>query len=180
MDKPNLSLVDIELDAKSYSDARQDLLDSVANFRDRLMQLKREELPTIKRKALIVARSKASGMARAESVPELFTKPRTYVFHGIKVGLTTSPGKLEVDDEDLAVKRIEELWPERAASLVKVEKSLIVAPIKRLPADELKLIGAQIEGAGDVLVYQAVDGEIEKLINKMIDEVVEAALEEES
>ncbi len=81
----------------------------------------------------------------------LFNRPRTVVLHGIKLGLQKGKGRIDFDDEDKAMQRIQRLLPEQAASLIGCKHFLVRAAIAMLPVADIKRIGGSVVGADDAV-----------------------------
>ncbi|KXK47989.1 MAG: hypothetical protein UZ05_CHB002002159 [Chlorobi bacterium OLB5] len=91
-ESPTMS--DIEALTKNYADARQRVVDRVTTMN--------EEIEAIKRKHMRWLKSDVSAAKEQESIlvnaisraKELFDKPKTQIFHGIKVGIRKLVGRL--------------------------------------------------------------------------------------
>ena len=174
------TLGEIETQCRNYEGASADLEALITALEEDLDAVKKKHLSKIKKQAAIVARLEANLHSTIEGAPGLFTKPRTITAHGIKVGLTTSPGKMEFDDEATVVAMIKKFRKDDADLFIRKTEEVNKDALKTLDADELKRIGCRIEGAGDVVVLKRVAGEVEKLINKLMTRMVEAMVEGEA
>ena len=99
----------------------------------------------------------------------MFQSPRTRVFDGIRVGVRTNPGVVEVGDEAAAIARIRATLSDRVDQLVRIRESLDRAAIRRLSAEELNLIGVRIVGDEEEIVAypvttDALEGWVEMLL----------------
>src|SRR6185295_14068513 len=79
--------------------------------------VKQKHLRQLKAQAGIVAACEAALHSAVENTPGLFQKPRTFILHGVKVGLTQSKGKLiwDMDDDELVAMlkrkfKADDLW----------------------------------------------------------------------
>ncbi|MBN1131186.1 MAG: hypothetical protein JXA71_19505 [Chitinispirillaceae bacterium] len=102
-----------------------------------------------------------------ESAPELFEKPRTQIFHNVKVGYKKGKGSIEIDNPDLTIELIRKNFPDAAENLITVMEYPRKTEIERLPASDLKKIACRIEGDGEVVVVKSIDGDTEKLIRAL-------------
>lgn len=163
---------------KEYAAARKVLSVRVQDLEDEIAQLKRRHLPGIK-KAVEVAKTYQARLAAAiEESPELFVKPRTVVFYGIKVGLEKGKGKIEIEDSDQVVKLIEKHFPDQADVLIKTSKKPVKKALAQLTVAELKKLGITVEETGDQIVIKPTDSEVDKLVSALLDEEVDEAKEE--
>lgn len=80
------SLTQIEARAKLYADARERLSGIVAGLNAGIEALKRAAIPDIKRAIASAATHHDHLRTMIEDAPDLFVKPRSVVFHGIKLG----------------------------------------------------------------------------------------------
>lgn len=153
-----------------YATARLALSEKMDVVNQELTAVKRRYLRSLRGLAdkALAARSDLSGAI--DGARELFEKPRTRVLHGIKVGLAKNKGRFECDDEAKTIALIRKhMNPGSAALLVNVTEKLNKAALNELDAAELKKIGVRVAGAGDELVIKPADGEIEKLVDALLE-----------
>ena len=153
-----------------YATARLALSEKMDVVNQELTAVKRRYLRSLRGLAdkALAARSDLS--AAIDGGRALFEKPRTRVLHGIKVGLAKNKGRFECDDEAKSIALIRKhMNPQTAALLVNVTEKLNKAALNELDAAELKRIGVRVAGAGDELVIKPADGEIEKLVDALLE-----------
>lgn len=138
-----------------------------------LEEVKSKHLRGLKRQAGVVARAEASLVSAVEAAPDLFRKPRTITIHGIKVGLSLSPGRVEWDDEESVIAAIRRYRKDDLDVLLQSETSIRKDALRALPAGDLAKLGCRIEGAGDQVIVKRVAGDVEKLIQKLTAKLVE-------
>ncbi len=168
-------LAEIELKAKAYADARELLTQRVVSLNDELALLKSRRLAGIKSALGEAAKVQAELKALIEAAPASFEKPRTQIFHGIRVGFRKGTGKVTFEDAAKVVQLIRKHFPEQADLLVKVEETPIKKAISDLPAADVKKIGCTIESTGDVVEIKPVDGEVDKLVTALLKEATDEA-----
>ena len=159
---------DIERQTKVYAEAREKLAGMVAELTAGLEALKRDRLPAIKRALQRAAEKEAELRAVIEGAPELFTKPRTVVMHGVKVGWMKGAGKIDFDDPDQVVALIKKKLPDQADVLVATTEKPVKKALQQLSVKELQSIGCQVEGTDDVVVIKAVDSDVDKLVTALL------------
>jgi hypothetical protein len=174
-----VTLAQIETGAQAYEAASATLEAMIAELERDLEAAKQKHLRDIKRQAGVVANREAELHSLVESAPGLFVKPRTITVHGIKVGFTTSTGRLDFDDEETVLSLIKKFRKEDAGTFIRCKESVNKDALKTLDAGELRKLGCVIEDAGDIVVLKRTAGEVEKLINKLIGKLVEAMVETE-
>lgn len=168
------TFADLEKQTREYDGQCVTIEDLVAALEADLEAVKRKHLPALKRQAGVVANRQAELQASIESAPGLFVKPRTITINGIKVGYTASVGSITWDDDATVIALIRELRKKEAAILIDTTEKPSKSALKTLKPDELKELGCRIEGDGDVVVLSRVAGDVEKLVNKLVEKIVEA------
>jgi hypothetical protein len=176
------TLAEIEKMTKDYADSREKLSNTVRLLEDKIETLKRQYLPGIKTQVGIAAAKKLDLKNSIEDSRTLFTRPRTVIFHGIKVGLQKGKGKIEFEKEqiDHIVRLIEKYFPEQAEVLIQTTKKPIKKALEGLSVAELKKLGIEIDDTGDAVVIKPTDSQIEKLVEKLLKEKDEETQEEEA
>src|ERR1700752_2925071 len=95
------TIKEIEALTLKFAAAHNDLASAVMAHEDEKRALARRNLVRIKR-LLEAAKERKAALADAiKESPELFVKPRTRVFHGIKVGLRRIEDTLEYEAEQV-------------------------------------------------------------------------------
>ncbi len=176
-----MSLDPIDAKARVYTEARERLAASVAELNDAIAALKRNQLPVIKRHLRRAFELENELRAMVEANPHLFTKPRTVVLHGVKLGYQKGAGGISFDDPDHVCKLIQKKLPELADVLIKNEPKPIKKALQQLTVQQLKAIGCEVEEAGDRVVVKAVDSAVDKLVTALLKGIAdEAGLDQEA
>lgn len=144
----------------------------IADLQADLEEVKAKHLRGLKRQASAVARAEANLIGAVESAPDLFVKPRTMTIHGVKVGFGQGKGKVEWDDEDSVLAAIKRYRKDDAAVLILTEESPRKDALRALPAGDLARLGCRITGAGDQVMVKRVAGDVEQLIAKLTEKLV--------
>lgn len=167
----NPAILPIEAAAQHYAAERSELAERVAEFEQEVQRLRLAYLPGIK----LHAAKAADLQSRLESLivqnKSLFNDPRTITLHGIKLGLQKGKGKISFDDPDKLVERIRAQLPKaQAESLLKVETTPILTALAQLDGTVLKKLGVTVTGTGDAVVIKAANGDIDKLVERILEE----------
>ena len=171
IEKPTSTLRDIENLGADYAGAIEDLGHTVAALDSAIRTIKAKSLPGVKRAAAKAAAAKARLKERVEASALLFGKPRTRIFHGVKVGFAKNKGSIEWRDEDAVIRRIKKLLPEDQVELLIRSKENVHKPaVYDLSASDLKRLGIEITGAGDQVVIKLMGSDIEKLVDAMLED----------
>lgn len=172
------TLATVELAAKQFAADRSELAAAVQTLETQLQFLKSAAMAGIKRRVEKAAESKVALANLVDANRQLFTSPRTIVFHGIKVGLRKGAGGIDWDDDAKVVARIEKLFPKSQAELlIKTTKKPIAKALEDLDVSDLKKLGCTIEDTTDQVVIKPVDGDVEKLVTALLKDAVEEATE---
>jgi len=174
------TLGEIEKLTKDYADARDSLSTTVRTLEEKMEALKRQYLPGIKRQVGIAAARKLDLANAIEDSKGLFVKPRTVIFHGVKIGLQKGSGKIEYDKSDIdrIVRLIEKHFPDQADLLIQTKKTPIKKALGNLTVADLKKLGVFVEDTGDAVVIKPTDSQIEKLVDRLLKEKDEETEEE--
>lgn len=159
---------EIEISAKVYARARSELTEKVAELNDEIEALKRRRMPGIRRKVEVATECREELAALVDAGRELFKRPRTRIFHGIRVGLAKARGTVFWDDKDAVVARIRKLLPDQAEMLIKVTETPRKKALADLPLADIKRLGVTVTDAGDEVVVKATDTEIDKMVDALL------------
>ncbi|MEX2524469.1 MAG: host-nuclease inhibitor Gam family protein [Gammaproteobacteria bacterium] len=160
---------DIEILAEEYSKAHDALADKVSQANAELQAVKRKYRHELKSLASNAANTKADLIAAIEESRELFRKPKTRTFHGIKVGLRKAKGKLKWTDAEKVVKAIKRVYDDQIGTLIKTTEKPNKDALEKLPAAELKKLGITVEDSGDQVVANPAEGEIDKMVDALLE-----------
>lgn len=169
------AITDIENRAKAYSEARTKVAEYVAELQSGIDALNRMHLPKLKRAVNRAAELAQQLRDQVAEAPELFEKPRTAIFHGIKVGFEKGKGAVDFDDDDRVVALIKKKLPDQADVLIKTTEKPVKSALKQLSVKELQSIGCTVEETGDQVVVRAVDRDVDKLVNALLKGATEDA-----
>ena len=166
------SLSDFEPLCADYNGECGKMEDMMAALEADLAAVKRRHLRALKRQAAVVAAREGELQRAVGACPGLFAKPRTAVLHGTKIGYATSVGSVVFEDEARVVELIGAHFKDRFDELVKTERTPRKEVLRTLTSTELAQLGCRIDGAGEFIVLKRMAGDVEKLINRLIDKLV--------
>lgn len=171
------TMQEIEKKAQHYAEARAVLAAQITALEDEITSLKRRRLSIIKKQVSAAKVAREALYVVINESAELFDKPRTQTFHGIRVGLQKGKGEIAFDDVDQVVKLIRKHRADDFDLLVKTTYKPIKKALANLPAAELKKLGIEVAETGDVVFIKDAAGDVDKLVNALlgdVDEEVEA------
>jgi hypothetical protein len=126
------------------------------------------EMPKLRKALAAATEAESDLMAIINDSADLFTRPKSVIFHGIKVGFKKGAGKIEWDDPDHVVRLIKKHFAEQADVLIITSEKPAKDALANLTAAELKKVGVTIEDTGDVAFARAVDGAVDKLVKALL------------
>jgi hypothetical protein len=169
---------DIERACKQARDCRLVLQVRAEALQEEIAAAQKRKLPGIRTAVAAVAKADAELLALLQAAPQLFAKPKSQVFHGLRVGYKKATGAIEFDDAGQVVKLIRKHFPERFEDLVKVKETPIKDALKNLTGAELQKLGIKIHSDGEVVfLADALDG-VDKLVKALL-KGADAAQEED-
>lgn len=176
MNTTPVTLTDIQTAAKKFADARARLGTAVTALNSQLEALKRQMMPHIKEQLANTASRMCELQHLIETNPGLFDKPRTQIFHGIKLGFRKGSGGIDWEDDTKVVELIRKHFTKPQADLlIKTTEKPIAKALADLDVTDLKKIGCTVESTGDVVVIRPVDSEVDKIVNALLKDALEAA-----
>lgn len=163
------TLAEIEQQAAEYAAARAALTDRVAILQAEIDALTRREMPCI-RQAVEAAASHHDLLHHAiEAAPDLFEKPRTQIFSGIRCGYMTGKARVEIPDEAETIRRIRAQLPaDQAQLLIAVSERVDKRAVADLTAADLKRLRIRVEPGADDIVIKPTDSAVDKIVAALL------------
>ncbi|WP_421793425.1 hypothetical protein [Hydrocarboniphaga effusa] len=163
------TLADIDAKAKNYRAARDLLGSRVQQLEDQMAAARRNADPLI-RAALTSAKAAENELQELlVASAALFRRPRTHVFHGVRVGWGLGKPAIEIPDQDNTLRLIRKhLSEEQIELLIATKEKLRKQALADLPGSDLKRIGVRVEPAKDGTVIKPVDSELDKLLDQLL------------
>ena len=168
MNAPVTRMELIERHAKAFADRHARLRDLVVALEEARDALMKNELPKIRRALAAAAEAEGQLKALVGDSADLFVKPKSLIFHGIKVGFAKGKGKIDWDDPDQVVRLIKKHFPEQADLLIITTEKPAKDALAGLTVGELKKVGVTVEGTGDVSFCRPVDSAVDKLVKALL------------
>jgi len=167
----------IQKKTQQYADARLALADVVRALHDQMELAKRDLLPQIKKAVAKTLDLESDLLAQIKQSPELFEKPKSLSFNGIKIGFQKGKGKLLFDDADLVIKLIKRHFPKQADVLINTTEKPVKDALSQLTVAELKTLSITVEGTGDVAFIKDTTSDVDKLVKALLKGAEEEAEE---
>lgn len=114
------------------------------------------------------AEAEADLEALLKASPSLFQAPRSVTVDGVKCGYRKEEDTLDWGDEDLVIKRIEDLHPELYDLLVREKKTLVADALAQLETRQLSKIGVRLVTGADRAFISIGDSDVDKLVKAIL------------
>lgn len=156
---------------EDYARERDDLAALVQEVQDEIDRITRRATPQIKARVRRVAEAHDRLRAEVEAHPELWRgKRRTVVVCGVRVGMAKGKGKIAWEDAGQVVRLIRRHFPEQADTLIRTREEPVRKALANLTVGELRKIGCDVEDTDDQVVIRPTDGQVDKLIQKLLED----------
>lgn len=163
----------IEAKAKSYAQARDKLAEIVTTLHDGMEALKRSHMADLKKAINRAAETSDALRALVEASPELFEKPKTAIFHGIRVGFQKGKGKISWDDAEEVVRLIHKHFPDELDDLITTTEKPAKEGLNELTAAQLKKLGITVDEGGNAVFIKPVDSAVDKMVKALLKGVMD-------
>ena len=167
------TLTDIELLTKTFADEHGQLAGIVGDMDAEFEKIKRKYLGALRAAVGRTAKAKLTLHTAIAGSPALFDKPRTQIFHGVKVGFQKGKGGIEFADADKVCALIRKTFGDDAIAYIRTTDAPDKKMLAELPVNELKKLGCTVADTGDVVVIKPTDSEIEKAVAALLKDAVE-------
>lgn len=158
----------LEQMTQRFAVARRILAERIGDLEDGIRRLKREQMEGIKAAVAEAKAARADLEAAVREQPDQFDKPKTRIFHGIRIGYRRTKSKAVAPDGPRVVQLIREKLPEMAEALIQRTEKPVMAALVKLNERQLARIGVYIEPGREEVVVQGTDTEVEKLVNGLL------------
>lgn len=158
----------IELSAKAFAGARDELASRLQALRDEIEAAKRRRLQGLKNSLERFRAAEGELRALVEGNRALFEQPKTRTFHGIRVGWMKQKGRVEIDDLEKVIELIRKKLPDLADVLIETSETVRKAAIADLTGAQIKAIGVTVTADSDAAFIKPVDDEVAKLLKALL------------
>jgi uncharacterized protein YPO0396 len=167
MSETTPTLAQIERTCEWYARTRDTLQSRIDAMQADIDQVKQRHLSGVRAALREVNTAEATLRAEVQQAPHLFERPRSAVFHGIKVGWQKGKGGIAWDDAERVIALIRKHLPDQVEALIRVREEPVKAALAELDAATLKRLGVHIVDAGDEVLVRATATDLDKLIRAL-------------
>lgn len=168
-DALNPDLIEIELLARKFSDEHNKLSGLAEDLETDIRDLKLRRLTRIRTVAGRTVAARSALIKKISTHPELFKKPKTREFFGIRLGYMKRKGSITFKDADVLVARIRKRFPDQADSLIATKETPIKSALQNLSGAILKSLGVRVEDDADEPFVKLRDGDVLKQVNAWLE-----------
>ncbi|MBW8034189.1 MAG: hypothetical protein FVQ79_00545 [Planctomycetes bacterium] len=165
-----MNIDDIEELTHEHAEAREALTEIVNKLESQVRAAKMKHRTALIQKLSIVRKTCERLSAAIEENSQLFQKPRTRIFHNIKVGMQKGKGKLNIPSLAKTLAKIKQLYDDESGVLINVKESINKKAVSKLSADALKKIGITISNTSDEVLIKTTDTDIDKLVDAFLND----------
>lgn len=158
-----MSLANIEGLCSKYSTAANALNDRVIKLNKKIETITQNAKAEIDELTKKCVQTRQKLHDAIDKNADLFEKPRTQIFSGIKVGMQAGAPTLEMDESktcELILKKM----PEQKTILIKTTSKPVATALKNLDNKQLKSIGVTRIDGKDSVVLKATDTAVNKSV----------------
>jgi hypothetical protein len=166
------TLLEIDKLTKEFADAWDSMGDTLRDLNQKQEALSRQYMPGLRKQERILAEKKDALETALKDSADLFTRPRSLVLHGFKVGLRKGSGALTWAKKATAkiVTLIKKHYPDRADLYIRTVEEPNKDALKPLSAAELMKLGITVGKTGDEPLIEPVESHVEKLMKLYLKE----------
>lgn len=159
----------LESCAKELAVHRAQLAQAVAQADEELRRVKDTWCEPLKKYSAKVAELEDELLEMVEDCPDLFDKPQSQEFDGVRFGWRKGKGTIVLPKAGAALKKLIgrirlKLKKAQRDAVLKVEVKVLKGPLARLDGDTLKKLGVKIEGADLAPFVSYPESDIEKSV----------------
>lgn len=162
----------IEQLTKEYAEAYALLEDYVKELQREIAAVKARKANKLKKLISTTAEAEAVLRAMLDDSPECFKKPKTHIFHGVKVGYKKQKGALSWQSVNAVIARIRKFFPDQEEILIRTTYTPDKDTLGKLEVKDLKKLGVNVKDAGDIPVIKLIENDMEKTVKALIKEAV--------
>ena len=125
--------------------------------------------PTLLRRANAAAAARDELEAALAAAPELFSRPRTRLLSGIRVGWRRPPARVEIPDEQRTVTAIRRRFGSESAQYLRERTNVVRAAVRGLPARVLAALGVTVVQPDDAPTIVPADSDLERTVTALLE-----------
>lgn len=167
----NPDLLAIEQLARKFADAHGALAGEADALETDIRDLKLRRMARLRAAARRTVAARGELVAAIAEHPELFKKPKTREFFGVRLGFMKRKGTIAFRDADALVAAIKKQLPDSAANLIQTKETPIKAALAQLSGAVLKRLGVSVQDDTDEPFVKVADGDVLKQVTAWLDSV---------
>ncbi len=169
------NLKDLETAAKEFSTKSRVLRNIKESLDAEIDEVKAKYIEELKKASSEAGESYQMLLTLVESSEELFSDKKSMSINNVKFGYRKKTGKIEIDNEEFTINKLQELFPENADMYLSKKISISKKALDSLTAAELKKIGVNVIQDSSEAFVKLTDDEVQKLIDALVKESAKMA-----
>lgn len=170
-----VNLKDLETAAKEFSIKSRVLRNIKESLDAEIDEVKSKYIEELKKASSEAGESYQMLLTLVESSEELFSDKKSMSINNVKFGYRKKTGKIEIDNEEFTINKLQELFPENADMYLSKKISISKKALDSLTAAELKKIGVNVIQDSSEAFVKLTDDEVQKLIDALVKESAKMA-----
>jgi len=164
--QPAIDLHAIERAAVTLAGHRRALEAELQAAEEKLARVRQASAERLRQKVIDTAKSEAALIRLVERSPQLFVRPQSMEFDGVKVGWRKGKGRLELPETEKLIQRAEDLLtPAQRKSVLRVRTTVLKGGLAKLSGDLLKKLGVTLTAAGPEAFVTYSKSSVEKMVD---------------
>lgn len=163
-----ITLEDIKAITETYASAYDEVAVFAREYQAKIDEIHNECRPLLAEHCKALVEIQGLLEASIKSAPELFTKPRTFVFDGFRVGLQKQKGTIDYESDAAVVAAIKKHFSDQIELLIATKETPIKKALNKLQVSDLRKLGVTVEADSDRPVIVPVKGDVSKLIDSLL------------
>ncbi|VUX47881.1 conserved hypothetical protein [Candidatus Defluviicoccus seviourii] len=163
-----ITMAEIEALTAAYAAIRADLDTVVRKLQAHIADVRAKHRPAILRLIEEEREALADLQASIALAEDLFRRPKTRTFAGVRVGVVKTPRRLTWTDEAAVVAAIRERYPADADLMIKTEEHPVRTALTGLSDEALAALGIEVEGDCELVTVIPCKSDLDRLIEALL------------
>lgn len=174
------TLEDIENATHNLAEARNELAAVANDIEEQVTEIRERYRARVFELANRVVACERTLRDRIDDNRNLFAKPKTRTFHGIKVGVVQGKTSLKFPDPETVIAGIRKHRSTEVDRFIETKEVVRKTALQQLTTSELITLGCWVEGGGHQVVVNPKSSETEKLVDAIIRDAVTSGEQKEA
>jgi hypothetical protein len=165
---PSPEITQIDLLARQYADAQTDLDTRTSELKRVIEAATRAAWPDLRKATTRAAERYDALLAAVADAEGSFGKPKTRLFHGVRVGYRKEHDSIQVLNPANTCELIKKHLPEQVEVLIATDERPVMDALDQLTDDVLKRIGCKRVPGTDAPFAKLADTDLDKVVQALL------------